>query len=52
MWVLERSYKYSRNEITAAVMELFSAAELQLETVQDVADILTLSQNEGLSFPI
>ena len=30
VWVLERSYKYSRNEITAAVMGLVSAAELQV----------------------
>ena len=31
VWVLERFYKYSQNEITAAVMGLVSAAELQVE---------------------
>ena len=50
VWALERSYKYSRNEITAAVMRLVSAAELQVETAQDVAEILPLYQNEGFEF--
>ena len=50
VWVLERSYKYSRNEITAAVMGLISAAELHVETAQDVAEILPLYQNEGFGF--
>jgi predicted nucleic-acid-binding protein len=50
VWVLERSYKYSRNEITAAVMGLVSAAELQVETAQDVAEILPLYRNEGFGF--
>jgi predicted nucleic-acid-binding protein len=50
VWVLERSYKYSRNEITAAVMGLISATELHVETAQDVAEILPLYQNEGFGF--
>jgi predicted nucleic-acid-binding protein len=50
VWVFERSYKYSRNEITAAVMGLVSAAELQVETAQDVAEILPLYRNEGFGF--
>jgi predicted nucleic-acid-binding protein len=50
VWVLERSYKYSRNEITAAVMGLISAAKLNVETAQDVAEILPLYQNEGFGF--
>ena len=50
VWVLERSYKYSRNEITAAVMGLVSAAELKVETAQDVAEILPLYRNEGFGF--
>jgi len=48
--VLERSYEYSRNESTAAVVGLVSAAELHVETTQDVAKILPLSQNEGFGF--
>ena len=50
VWVLERSYRYSRNEITAAVMGLISAAKLNVETAQDVAEILPLYQNEGFGF--
>ena len=50
VWVLERSYRYSRNEITAAVMGLIPAAELHVETAQDVAEILPLYQNEGFGF--
>ena len=50
VWVLERFYKYSQNEITAAVMGLVSAAELQVEIAQDVADILPPYQNEGFGF--
>ena len=42
VWVLERSYRYSRNEITAAGMGLIPAAELHVETAQDVAEILPL----------
>ena len=42
VWIFERSYKYSRNEITAAVMGLIPAAELHVETAQDVAEILPL----------
>ncbi len=42
VWVLERSYKYSRNEIMAAVMGLVPAAELHVETAQDFAEILPL----------
>ena len=42
VWVHERSYRYSRNEITAAVMGLIPAAELHVETAQDVAEILPL----------
>lgn len=51
-WVLvpERSYRYFRNEITAAVMGLFSAAELQVEATEDAAEILPLYQNEGFGF--
>ena len=39
VWVLERSYKYSRNEIMAAVMGLVPAAELYAETAQDFAEV-------------
>ena len=31
-------------------MRLLSAAELQVETAQDVAEILSLYQNEGFGF--
>ncbi|MDB4229095.1 hypothetical protein N9805_00250 [Paracoccaceae bacterium] len=42
VWARERSYKYSRNKITAAIMGLVPAAELQLETAEDIAKILPL----------
>ncbi len=42
VWVLERSYRYSRNVITAAVMGLIPAAELHVKTAQDFAKILPL----------
>ena len=50
VWILERSYKYSRNELTAAVMGLVSAVEVQVETARDVAEILPLYRNEGFGF--
>ena len=50
VWFLERSCKYSQNEITAAVMGLVSAAQLQVEIAQDVAEILPMYQNEGFEF--
>ena len=50
VWIIEPFYKYFRNEITAAVMGLVSAAELQVEAAEDVAEILPLYQKEGFGF--
>ena len=52
VWVLKHSYKYSQNEITATVMGVVSAADLQVETAHDVTEILTLYQNKGFGFLI
>ena len=38
------------NKIPAAVMGLVYAGELQVETAQDVAEILPLYRNEGFRF--
>ena len=50
VWVVERFHKYSQNKITAAVMGLVSAAALQVETAQDVAEISPCTRKTGFDF--
>ena len=50
VWVLERAYKYTRHEISAALLGLVSASELVVETADDVAAIVHLYQSEGFGF--
>ena len=37
VWVLERSYRYSREQISAVLEELIASEELEIETSDDVA---------------
>lgn len=37
VWVLERSYRYSRKQISAVLEELIASEELEIETSDDVA---------------
>jgi len=50
VWVLEHSYRYSQIKLRPAVMGLVSAAGLQVEAPQYVAEILPLYQNKGFGF--
>ncbi|MCY3824886.1 MAG: type II toxin-antitoxin system VapC family toxin [Nitrospinae bacterium] len=37
VWVLERSYRYSREQISAVLEELIASEELEIETSDDLA---------------
>ncbi|MDE0784719.1 MAG: hypothetical protein OSB34_16275, partial [Planktomarina sp.] len=50
VWVLERAYKYSREEISAALLGIVTASQLAVETADDIAAIVHLYQNEGFDF--
>ena len=42
VWVLERSYKYSREEISEALLSIVTASQLSVENAQDIASIVNL----------
>ena len=50
VWVLERSYKYSREEITDALESIVSASQLEVESAQDIAAVLNLYRKERYDF--
>jgi len=50
VWVLERTYRYSRAQIGVALIELVSAAELVIEIADDLSFIVELYVNEGFDF--
>ena len=50
VWVLERSYKYSRSEIVGTLEGLLSARELFIEETRDIGTILQLYQHDGYGF--
>ena len=50
VWVLERCYKYSRDEISGALLSIVTASQLAVETADDIAAIVHLYQNEGFDF--
>ena len=52
VWVLVRSYKYSRNEITAAVIGLISAGDLHLERFKVLQSSYPFTRVKVLGFPI
>jgi len=50
VWVLERSYKYSRKVIANALESIVSASQLEVESAQDIAAVLNLYRKERYDF--
>jgi predicted nucleic-acid-binding protein len=50
VWVLERAYKYSREEIAEALLSIVTASQLSVENAQDIASIVNLYRDEGYDF--
>lgn len=50
VWVLERSYRFARFDITRALEGLLSATELLIEASGDVGAILQLYESRGFGF--
>jgi predicted nucleic-acid-binding protein len=50
VWVLERSYKYSREEIADVLESIVSASQLEVESAQDIAAVLNLYRKERYDF--
>ena len=50
VWVLERSYKYSREEIAEALLSIVTASQLSVENAQDIASVVNLYREEGYDF--
>ena len=50
VWVLERSYKYSREEIAEALLSIVTASQLSVENAQDIASVVNLYRKEGYDF--
>lgn len=50
VWVLERAYKYSKTDITAALEGLLSAAELEIEAGDDAGASLSAYCDGGFGF--
>ena len=50
VWVLERSYKYSREEIAEALLSIVTASQLSVENAQEIASVVNLYREEGYDF--
>ena len=50
VWVLERSYKYSREEIAEALLSIVTASQLSVENAQDIASVVNLYRKESYDF--
>ena len=50
VWVLERAYKYSREEIADALLSIVTASQLSVENEQDIASVVNLYRDEGYDF--
>ena len=50
VWVLERAYKYSREEIADALLRIVTVSQLLVENAQDIASIINLYRDEGYDF--
>ena len=48
--ILERSYKYSRQEIAEALLSIVTASQLSVENAQDIASVVNLYREEGYDF--
>jgi len=50
VWVLERAYKYSREEIADVLLSIVTASQLSVENAQDIASTVNLYRDEGYDF--
>lgn len=50
VWVFERAYKYSREEIAEALLSIVTASQLSVENAQDIASVVNLYRKEGYDF--
>ena len=50
VWVLERAYKYPREDIADALLRIVTASQLSVEKAQDIASIVNLYRDEGYDF--
>ena len=50
VWVLERSYKYLREEIADVLESMVSASQLEVESAQYIAAVLNLYRKERYDF--
>ena len=50
VWVLERAYKYSREDIAEALLSIVTASQLLVENAQDIASVVNLYRDEGYDF--
>lgn len=50
VWVLQRTYGYSRDQIATAIEELSESAEIVIETNDDVMDALSVYRRGGVDF--
>ena len=50
VWVLERAYKYSREEIAEVLLSIVTASQLAVENAQDIGSVVNLYRKEGYDF--
>ncbi len=50
VWVLQRSYKFSRTDISSVLEGLLSASELVIEEADAIGSILQLYETKGFGF--
>ena len=50
VWVLERAYKYSREDIAETLLSIVTASQLSVENAQDIASVVNLYRDEGYDF--
>ena len=50
VWVLERAYKYSLEDIAEALLSIVTASQLLVENAQDIASVVNLYREGGYDF--
>lgn len=50
VWVLERAYRFSRVEVSAALEGLLAAVEIEVEAADDVGTAVFLYRDDGFGF--
>jgi len=50
VWVLERQYKYSRDQVASAIFDLLSSKEIMIEVAGDVGLVLERYVADGFDF--